>query len=323
MGRVLSMLGLACVSLTAGACASSKSIVVSTPMEYLGPKTRDGGDSLIEQLRRYAPLAKPNVVFMVGDCQDRTGKYLDETRQFSRAVTQACTDILTNYLFQAGFSVAERNQFNLGLIAQEYQMGHQFAVPSPGQEPEPPRNVGLIQRGGPNGGLTGANYLLTGAITTYNVSVENGGGGLDVDAIGFSTRTTTAEVGTTLRIVDASTGLVVSSMLNGTKVRGEVSSFHVTRLFGPVTNTLATVTGGETSTTIERPDSDLNIASMEFGGAANEPIDYAVIDTLIANLARQLEAGRYLLYESPELVEFNYELPLEPGARVYVDPPGS
>lgn len=301
------------LGMLAAACATSKSVLVMTPIEYEGPITVSG-KSLIQQMRDYKTLAVPSKVFAVGNCEDKTGKYLDlENPRYSRAVTQAGPDIIANYLFQAGFTVVERDPQNLGLIAQEYQMGHQFAPtspPQPGEEPAPPQNVGLIQRGGPNGGLTGANYLVACAITTYNTSVENGGGGIDVDAIGVTSKYTVAKVGVALRIVDMSTGELISSMFLQTEVQGTTTSFHITRIFGDVTNTLATLTGGTTSTTITRPEDNRNIATLEFGGAANLPIDYAVIDALVANLARQLEANRQLFYFKHEDVKFDYEMPL-------------
>ena len=75
--------------------------------------------SLSEELRAAAPKVNPRIVFAIGGCVDKTGKYLDADQlRYSRAVTQACTDILENYVKMAGFNVAERDPFNLELIAQ-------------------------------------------------------------------------------------------------------------------------------------------------------------------------------------------------------------
>lgn len=297
---------LAAGVLMLGACATSSTRVARTaPTPYVGPVTTSG-DTLINQMGHQAQNAKPTVVFLVGNCEDKSGQHKDaESLRYSTAVTQACPDFLANYLRSAGFQVAERNPFNMSLIAQEYQLSHQFAAQQPGTQ-APPQNIGLIQRGGPNGGLTGANYMVTGSISTYSTSTRAGGAGIDLDGVGVSTRGSEANVGVTLRIVDMSSGLVVSSLYLESKVTGSTTNFHITRLIGNVVSTLATVTGGgAAATTILRPTSNHHIASGEFGGSVQMPIDYAVIDALVANLARQLEVNHHLFYTAPVRFDYN------------------
>ena len=293
-------------SLSLVACGTTQTEVSRTaPVPYVGPEA-ESGRSLIEQLQWAASGVVPDVVFMVGSCEDKTGQHKDaEALRYSTAVTQACTDIITNYLRTSGFQVAERNPFNMALISQEYQLSHQFAAPQPGQQTQgPPVNIGLIQRGGPNGGLVGARYMVTGAITTYSSSVATGGGGVDLDGIGVSMRASEAIVGVTLRIVDVSTGLTVSSLYLQSTVTGTTSGFHLTRFIGNVVSTVATVTGGTTNTTVTRPQSDIHIASGEFGSSLQLPTDYAVTDAIVANLARQFEVNQHLFYR--ERVQFDY-----------------
>lgn len=311
--NVLTMPLRAALALTASlaltACGTTQTTMSQTaPVPYAGPAT-ESGRPLIEQMQWAASGVRPDVVFMVGACEDKTGKFLDaEQVRYSRPVTQACPDIIANYLRAAGFQVAERNPYNMGLIAQEYQLSHQFQVPQQGQQAQSaPVNIGLIQRGGPNGGLMGANYMVTGAITTYSSSVATGGGGVDLDGIGVSTRSSEAIVGITLRIVEISSGLTVSSLYLQSTVTGTTSSLHVTRFIGNVVSTLATVTGGTAATTILRPTSDVHIASGEFGSSLQLPADYAVTDVIVANLARQIEVNQHLFYQTPP-APFDYNV---------------
>lgn len=290
------MLGMLMLVLTACSVTGPTQVSKTVPAEYEGAKT-SAGISLSEELRTAASNANKQIVFTVGGCVDKTGKYLDgDQLRYSRAVTQACTDILANYVIMAGFKVAERDPYNLGIIAQEYKMSHQFNAS--GTSAAPARNIGLIQKGGPDGGIVGANYMITGAISTYSSSSTSGGGGVDVDAIGFSTKYSTADVGIVLRIVDISNGLVVSSLALNTRVEGRSFNFHITRFFGSVASALETISGGSSS---------VHVASAEIGAAYQLPIDYAVNDVVVASLARQLEANQQIFYTRP--VQFNYDVP--------------
>jgi curli biogenesis system outer membrane secretion channel CsgG len=273
----------------------------TAPAPYAGPAS-PSGKPLIEQLQWAIPDVNRDVVWTIGECEDATGQLKDaEQLRYSRAVTQACRVLLQSYAKMSGLRVVERNPVNLGIIAQEYQMSHSFATTKPGDAPV---NVGLIGRGGPEGRLQGAKYLLTGAITSYSTSVETGGGGLDVDGIGGSVRRTKAEVTVVLSIVDMSTSEVVSSLSLTSSVVGTTKSFHVTRFLGGVASLVATVTGANAASTILRPTNDAHVVSAEFGGGQQLPIDYAVTDALVANLAHQLEMNWQLYYTKP--VKFDY-----------------
>jgi curli biogenesis system outer membrane secretion channel CsgG len=196
------------------------------------------------------------------------------------------------------------------LIAQEYALSHTFEarVASSANSAVPPvtnpKNIGLIQHGGPNGGLVGANYMVTGAIVQYNSNVNTGGGGVAVDAIGASVQRSIAHVGIELRFVDMSTGLVVSSSNLQTTITGKSVDFHLTRLIGEVATTVATsLTGGIASTAL--PTSNAHILSAELGGAMQAPIDYAVTDVIVASIARQLEANQSLFYTKSLRIDYN------------------
>lgn len=291
-------LGLS-AALALGACGTTSTVSRTAPTEYAGPATASG-PSLIHQMRQAAPNANPAAVFMVGDCSDQTGQHKDaEMMRYSRAVTQGGPRIVTNYLLNAGFNVAERSQLNMSLLAQEYQLSHQF---NPNGQ-----NIGLIQRNGPQGGLTGANYMVTCGIVSYATSANTSGGGVDVDSVGISSRSSEAVVGVVVSIVDVSTGLTMSSLHVESKVIGTSANFHVTRIIGDVVSTVATIAGGGATTTVTRPPSNLHIASAELGGAQQMPIDYAVIDALNVALARQLEANQAIFYPRGQ-VRFDYNV---------------
>lgn len=296
--------GVLALVLSACSVIGPTKVSKTEPTEYTGAKT-SSGMSLSEELRAAAPKVNPKVVFTIGGCVDKTGKYLDQDQlRYSRAVTQACADILQNYVRMAGFNVVERDPYNLGLIAQEYKMSHEFNAAS--ARSVPPKNIGLVQKGGPDGGLVGANYLITGAVSMYSSSTSTGGGGVDVDAIGFSTKYSVADVGMVLRIVDISTGLIVSSLALNTRVEGRSFGFHITRFFGSVASTIATISDSG-ATSLLAPKSSMHVASAELGAAYQLPIDYAVNDVIVASLARQFEANQRLFYSKP--VHFKYDIP--------------
>lgn len=304
---MLPIMTLSALVLFLTACSVNGPVRVSqmAPTEYEGAKTT-AGTSLSEELRAAAPKVNHDIVFAIGGCVDKTGKYQDaEQLRYSRAVTQACSDILANYVKLAGFKVVERDPYNLGLIAQEYNMSHQFNAAS--SQSSPPKNIGLIQKGGPNGGILGANYMITGAVSMYSSSSLTGGGGAAVDAIGFSTKYSVADVGMVLRVVDVSTGLVVSSLALNTRVEGRSYGFHITRFFGSVASAIATVSTNAGATSLLAPSSNVHVASAEFGMAYQLPIDYAVNDVIVASLARQFEANQHIFYTSP--VQFQYDVP--------------
>jgi curli biogenesis system outer membrane secretion channel CsgG len=319
---LMSVVAVVMLGLFASACGTTDYDISSTaPAPYQGQATATGG-SLIQQLQKAGPKAKPTIVFAVGACDDKTGKFLDNDQlRYSRAVTQACRDIIANYLKMAGFQVAERDPYNLGLINHEYEMSHTFgpAQPCPpaasGKQPAvpctagSPVNIGLIQRNGLNGGLTGANVLVTGAITAYDSSETTGGGGAAYDGMGISTQKSTAIVGITLRFVDMATGLVISSLDEQTKVTGTSVDLHLTRFLGDVATSLATIAGGGGAATIIAPQSNTHVLSAELGGAMQAPIDYAVTDAIVASITRQLEVNQSLFYT--KAVKFDYNLPTD------------
>jgi curli production assembly/transport component CsgG len=289
VNRALCGASLVTLALLASGCASEQKFETSAPTEYQGRIV--SGKSLVEQLKDNSHLANPAAVFMVGSCSDETGKFLDNDQlRYSRAVTQAGPDIVVNYLKAAGFRVAERDPRNLSLIGQEYKMSYDWmksADPKAGLI-----NNGLIQSSRPAGGLVGAKYLVTCAISSYDSSVITGGGGGALDGAGISAQSSTATVGVTMRIVDVSSGLVLSSINLTSTVTGQSFDFHITRFIGDVVNAAATVAGGTATSTVLTPSSNAHVISGELGGAVQAPLGAAVTDAFIVSLMRLLEVGQ-------------------------------
>ena len=136
------------------------------------PETVDFG--IIED--RLTPLrdkVRQDIRLALGAFDDKTGQYKDATiLRYSSAVTKGGSDVLSHLLYRAfGPKVlVERDPRNLALIQQEYNMTYKYDNEG--------RLIGLIQKGGPKGGMTGAQYLVTGAVIYYNVDRYSGGGGV-------------------------------------------------------------------------------------------------------------------------------------------------
>lgn len=222
----------------------------------------------LNEFESAAEFANRNYVFAIGSLEDRTGKFLDgDQLRYSRTVTQAARDLVGHFMFAGGFVVAERDPYNIQLITQEYKMAHTYIFDKDGKVKE---QAGLIKRSGPAQGLTGATHIVTGAITTYQVSNVSGGGGVEVDAIGVQIKYVKAVVGVQLRIVNLATSEVVCSALELATVEGKKIGMNGFKL---ITH-----------------KGDIIIASAEVGLATQFPADFALSEAMISGLSRLLTA---------------------------------
>ncbi|MFN2362954.1 MAG: CsgG/HfaB family protein [Halarsenatibacteraceae bacterium] len=122
---------------------------------------------------------------------DRTGQR-EETG--SSVVTQGATDMLITALARSRqFNVLDRT--SLGNFMNEQQLQSENRLAS-GEGPE-------------IGELRGADYVLNGAITEYQVDKRSGGLGFSIGGIGGSTETAVAKTAIDLRLVDTTTAEVV------------------------------------------------------------------------------------------------------------------
>ena len=221
---------------------------------------------LLEQFRSGAPSVNSKYVFAIGTLEDKTGKFMDgDQLRYSRTVTQAARDLATHFMISGGFRMVDRDPYNIQLITQEYKMSHTYIFDKEGKVQE---QAGLIKRERPSTGLTGATHLITGAITTYQVSRYSGGGGMEVNAIGVNYQYVQSTVGIQLRIVDLASSEVVCSVLEIAKVEGHKVGLNA--------YSLVTRGGGVT------------VVSAEAGLATQFPADFALSEAMISGMIKLL-----------------------------------
>jgi len=204
----------------------------------------------------------------VGAFDDKTGQYKDATvLRYSSAVTKGGTEVLTNVLYRAlgPRSLVERNPHNLALMEREYTMAYKYDGDG--------RRIGLVQRGGPKGGFSGAEYLVTGAVIYYHVDRYSGGAGFNIQGWGASARFATAKVAVELRLVDMGSSEVVWSTIQQSGVEGWQISAEVFRFIS---------------------SSGVNyLVQAEAGIAAQLPADYALhiaLEESVVNMIMENEA---------------------------------
>ena len=171
---------------------------------------------LTEKLGNIQGKIDPNLRICAGRFDNKTGQSKDlSTPRYSSALTEEAEEVLYHALYIAlgSHAVLERDRENLRRIEEEYKMSHLFDKKG--------RRVGLIQRAGPEGGITGANFLVSGAITSYNVARYSGGGGINIEGIGAYFQQSVTELGVELRLIDLNTSQVVWSTRTQSRVSGE------------------------------------------------------------------------------------------------------
>jgi curli biogenesis system outer membrane secretion channel CsgG len=167
---------------------------------------------------RLAPLrgqVRQDIRVALGAFDDKTGQYKDSNiLRYSSAVTKGGADVLSHLLYRAlGPRVlVERDPRNLAIIRQEYEMAYKYDSTG--------RQVGLVQKTGPRGGLSGAQYLVTGAVVYYSVDSFSGGGGVNIQGIGFNVKFGSAKVAVELRLVDMGSSEVLWSTVQESGVEG-------------------------------------------------------------------------------------------------------
>lgn len=147
------------------------------------------------------PERKPTIA--VYSIEDKTGQNKVESGAVSRVVSQGASEMLVSALMRSRqFVVLDRIRFNDVIQEQNLQTSSRL---QPGTGP------GI-------GELVGADYILSGAITEYQVDKETGGLGLTIAGKGGSTEYARATTAIDLRLVDTATGEVVWAE----SLRGEI-----------------------------------------------------------------------------------------------------
>jgi curli production assembly/transport component CsgG len=204
--------------------------------------------AIMKELDKFRSKIDKDLRITVGDFSDKTGQFKDSLRsQYSRAVTQGGIDMLYHMLYTAlgPNVVVERETVNWRRMAEEYR----YSLGTKGMR------TGLITKAGPEGGVIGAQYMVTGAVVYYHVDLYSGGGGFNINGYGAHYKVSTASVAVELRLVNMSTSEVVWSTLieswvTGTEVGADLYTF-------------VTASGNE------------QLVSAEAGFAYQLPADYA------------------------------------------------
>lgn len=147
------------------------------------------------QLLVLLPEAKEKVSVAVYDIMDKTGQYKEnEHISNSRAVTQGATEMLITALMRSHqFTVLDRVYFENVLNEQNLK-----------------RKEYLAEGASPTiGALIGADYIIEGAITEYDVDIRTEGLGVKIAGKGGSTEYARASAAIDLRMTDTTTGEIV------------------------------------------------------------------------------------------------------------------
>ena len=224
--RYIFLLFMICILLSTSGCIVSRT-QVKKPVLKNATRVSLG---IMKELEKLKGKVKKNVRVTVGSFSDKTGQFKDSDRsRYSRALTQGTQELLYHMLYKAFGPgvVVERETENMRRITQEYQLSHVYR---PTANKKQVKQIGLIQHGGPKGGLFGANYMVTGAIVYYHVDRYSGGGGVNIDGIGVRYRKAIARVGVELRLVNMNTSQVIWSTLeeswvSGTQVGADIFRF--------------------------------------------------------------------------------------------------
>ena len=201
------------------------------------------------QLLAALPERENKISIAVYNIEDKTGQYKIGG---STMVTQGAEDMLITALKRSRqFKVLDRINFrNLSteLDLKEYQR--------------------LAEGEGPDlGELTGADYVIDGAVTEYQIDRETGGTGLTIAGIGGSREVAVASTALDLRLIDTTSGEIVwaeslKGRIEGSRVNAQTFSFL-----------------GD------------NIVEFESGQGAQEVINLAVRTLLEEGVYRLIESG--------------------------------
>lgn len=151
---------------------------------------------------------KEKIAVAVYNIQDKTGQYKDDEHlRNSSIVTQGATEMLVTALMKSRqFKVLDRIHFQNLLNEQNLKLNERVKG----------------KNNGPNlGALIGAEYILEGAITEYDVDKNTGGFGLKIAGKGGSKEYARATCAVDLRITDTTSGEVIWARSLKKEIYGE------------------------------------------------------------------------------------------------------
>lgn len=159
------------------------------------------------ELLQSLPVPEERLALAVYDIEDKTGQFKEEEYLTnSKAVTQGATEMLITALMRSKqFDVLDRVEFQqmlneLNLVNQNFTDG----------------------KSGPTASqMTGADYIIEGAITEYDVDRNTGGIGLKIAGKGASKEYARATCAIDLRVTDTTTGKVIWAKSLKKEILGE------------------------------------------------------------------------------------------------------
>jgi len=171
------------------------------------------------QLLALLPEPKEKISVAIYDILDKTGQYKEnEHMTNSRAVTQGATDMLITALMRSRqFTVLDRVKFQNILNEQNLRRNKYLD-----EQDKTPRI----------GALIGADYIIEGAITEYDVDLKTGGLGLKIAGKGGSTKYATATCAIDIRMTDTTTGEVVWAKSLKREILGKKVGINVFSFMG-------------------------------------------------------------------------------------------
>jgi curli biogenesis system outer membrane secretion channel CsgG/SH3-like domain-containing protein len=174
-------------------------------------------------------LPKPDrrIVVTVYRFQDKTGQFNDSDKlRYSTAVTQGATSQLITALMRANyFTVVERAHLDDLITEQKLKIEKRV----------------LSDTGPEIGKMYGAEYIITGDITEYNVDVITAGAGVRVSGAGGSAQVAVATAAIDLRIVESTTGRIVFNKSLRKSIVGKQVGVNIFRFWD---NRLYEINGG-------------------------------------------------------------------------------
>ncbi|ADQ15221.1 CsgG/HfaB family protein [Halanaerobium hydrogeniformans] len=166
--------------------------------------------TITTQLLSALPERKDRVTVAVYRIEDRTGQFKDNrfSNNRSTVVTQGAEDMLITALHRSRqFKILDRIQ--LSNITIELNLKELDRI----KEGEGPQIDMLI----------GADYIIAGAITEYQVDMQTGGLGFAIGSIGGNRQKAIASTAIDIRVIDSTTGTVVW----GESLKGEIEGKKV------------------------------------------------------------------------------------------------
>ncbi|MFW5991740.1 MAG: CsgG/HfaB family protein [Halanaerobiaceae bacterium] len=167
------------------------------------------------QLLAALPEPAEKAKIAVYEIADKTGQRKDNIN--SSVVTQGATDMMVTALHRSRqFVILDRVNFNNFINEQNLQAQDRIA---PGEGPD-------------IGNMSGPDYIISGAITEYQVDKDTGGIGLKIAGKGGSKKIARASCAVDLRLTNATTGEVVWGRSLKKEITGERVGLQVFSFMG-------------------------------------------------------------------------------------------